>query len=734
MQVSIVVCTDGRAAALSNALRCLQFLDGPDFEVCVVRGPTEDGIAEVLAPWAGAIKVARNPERNLSISRNLGIAMAAGDIVAFMDDDGLPEPEWLRDLSGAFADPRVAGAGGIVMDHTGAREQYRFATCDRLGNVNLKYDEPASAFGFPLSFNFPYLQGTNCAFRHDDLVAIGGFDEEYDFYLDETDVCCRLVDRGRLIRQLATAAVHHKFLPSAIRNARRVTYALYPILKNKLYFSLVNNHGHYGLCAALDDMQAFCSAKEHELRDHIAGGRANWRDMDQFVVDVERAWAVGLERGQSRQRRLKDPQSLSDPSSPFLPFPRLVPDGGPRTFVFLSQEYPPQPTGGVGRYIHQLACAVAMLGHHVHVLTRGEGHDRIDFEDDVWVHRISERQSVTLGDLTVPAHIWRYSSTMLDELRRIRAGHGVECAYAPIWDCEGIALLMDGKIPLVTGLQTPLHFWLASHPHVADSERFLADFAKPMLTLETQLLRQSDGIHAISDAIARDIADAYGVSFESERIAFVPLGIDDWLELPAQAPAELPSGSLRLLFVGRLETRKGIDLLLDIAPKLLRRYPFLHIDIVGDDALPGPGGTPYRAAFESSVPEEERRRARFHGTLAEQEIRGFYQACDIFVAPSRFESFGLVLVEAMMYAKPVVGCRTGGMVEVVEEGTTALLAEPDDPISLMACLDRLIADPGLRALLGQAGRERYERCFRPQAMAEGVVALMRRARQLRNRC
>lgn len=98
--VSIVICTDGRAAALANTLRCLRYLDGPGFEVCVVRGPTEDGTAEVLAAWEGRIKVAQNPEHNLSVSRNVGIAMAAGEIVAFVDDDG---PARARP---AGADPR----------------------------------------------------------------------------------------------------------------------------------------------------------------------------------------------------------------------------------------------------------------------------------------------------------------------------------------------------------------------------------------------------------------------------------------------------------------------------------------------------------------------------------------------------------------------------------------------------------------------------------------------------
>src|SRR5262249_20246105 len=158
-------CTDGRAEGLANTLRCLQYLEGPEFEVCVVCGPTQDGTEEMLSAWTGQIKVAKNPARNLSISRNIGIAMAAGDLVAFIDDDALPEPEWLPQIVQAFDDPQVAGAGGVVMDHTGARPQYLYSSADRLGNADWARNTPADDYNFPLSFNFPYVQGTNCAFR-----------------------------------------------------------------------------------------------------------------------------------------------------------------------------------------------------------------------------------------------------------------------------------------------------------------------------------------------------------------------------------------------------------------------------------------------------------------------------------------------------------------------------------------------------------------------------------------
>ncbi len=729
MRVSIVICTDGRAAALTNTLDCLQHLDGPEFEVCVVQGPTEDGTTEILASWEGRLKQARNAKRNLSASRNIGIAMAAGDIVAFIDDDGLPEPAWLVELLRAFDDPRVGGAGGLVLDHTGTSVQYRYASANRLGRADWQRSTPADGLNFPFSFNFPYVQGTNSAFRRDALLAVGGFDEEFEFYLDETDLCCRLVDAGWLIRQLPDATVHHKFLPSAIRTVDRVTRVLYPVLKNKLYFSLINNHGHYGTGRAIADMVEFVAAQEAALRHHVEAGRLAPTDMAAFHRDVDLAWTIGLARGLSGERRLLTPGPPQGSTACFLGFPRRVPDGGRGTFVFVSQEYPPGRMGGIGRYIHQLTRTIAKLGHHVHVLTRGEGHDRVDFEERVWVHRMVPRDAPAPppDGIAIPAHTWAHATTMLAALRGITGHKAVTAVYAPIWDCEAVAILLDGAVPLVTGLQTTLRFWLDSQPHIAADAAFQRDFAVPMLALEARLLRESDLVHAISGAIARDIASAYDVSLDAPRTEILPLGLEDWSGMTAIDHAPLPDGALRLLFVGRLESRKGIDVLLDVLPRLLERYPLLHADLVGNNTIAGPNGQTYRDAFEAALPAALAARVRFHGEVTEERLRGFYRACDIFVAPSRFESFGLILVEAMMYGKPAIACRAGGMVEVVEEGRTALLAEPGDAATLEACLDKLAGDAGLRQAMGRAARQRYETRFAPGPMAAGVVALLQRA-------
>jgi hypothetical protein len=131
-------------------------------------------------------------------------------------------------------------------------------------------------------------------------------------------------------------------------------------------------------------------------------------------------------------------------------------------------------------------------------------------------------------------------------------------------------------------------------------------------------------------------------------------------------------------------------------------------------------GARFAAAHASAA---WRDRVRFHGAVSDDALRRFYASCDVFVAPSLFESFGLIYLEAMQYGKAVVGCRTGGVPEVVEDGVDGMLVAPDDPEGLHTTLSRLMHDPVLRRRLGEAGARRVGERANHRAMAarmEGV--------------
>ena len=102
-----------------------------------------------------------------------------------------------------------------------------------------------------------------------------------------------------------------------------------------------------------------------------------------------------------------------------------------------------------------------------------------------------------------------------------------------------------------------------------------------------------------------------------------------------------------------------------------------------------------------------------------------YAQADIFVAPSRFESFGLMLLEAMMFAVPIVCSDIGGMREIIDGSGAGLLVPPDDPAALAAAIAELVSDGDLRVRMGGKGRSVFEQRFSDRAMAADVERFYR---------
>jgi glycosyltransferase involved in cell wall biosynthesis/GT2 family glycosyltransferase len=728
---SIVINTLDRAAWLQRTLASLTHLRyAGRFEVIVVQGPCSDDTPRVLDAWRGRIRTGACPAANLSMSRNIGIRMARGDVVAFIDDDAIPEPEWLTHLAAAYADPQVGGAGGKVCDRSGYTFQYEYATATRLAETDWRAPHASEALCFPGSFRFPYLQGTNASFRRTALLEVGGFDEEIEYFLDETDLCCRLVDAGFLIKQLPNAYVHHEAAPNAVRNAARLTVAAFPILKNALYFSIKHGLPYFPLSHIEQVHAARTAAQRANVAHLIAGGHLPPAALAEFDAAATRAAEIGQRRGLDGPRPGIDAAGCVALPGGFLPFATRT-HAGARTVVLVSRDYPPGHRGGIAVLYRDLAEALAQAGHQVHVVT--EGRDEVGLENGVWIHRMAVRRHVRPPDAVerrIPQPIWDWCATALAETRRIASLRPVDVVEAPIWDAEGAALLLDGGWPLVTSLQTTLHFWLQAHPALRNDPDWMREFGTPMLALEEAVMRGAHAVRAISHAIRRDIEQAYGFAFDPAAAMVIPLGMPD---TAAGTDAPAPPGrdaAIEVLFVGRLEARKGIDVLLAALEHVLAADPAVRVRILGDNTIPRPGErTSYLDAWrEQGQLRRWAGRVVFEGRVDDATLRTAYRACDLFVAPSRFESFGLVFLEAMREGKPVIGCHAGGMPEVVADGVNGILVPPGDSDALAAAILRLAADAPLRAAMGAAGRARFLARFSAQRMAQASLPLFDLAR------
>jgi glycogen(starch) synthase len=721
MRFSVIVNTYNRAESLALTLEGLRFLDHDDFEVVVVNGPSTDATDDLLARHRGVVKALNCPERNLSMSRNIGIAGAAGEIVAFIDDDAYPDPGWLTALERAFEHEEVAAAGGPVLDHTGWTFQVwrSFATRFALPRwEQVQEPDPSWLLSVPGTSIFPYTTGTNSAFRRDRLVALGGFDEEFEYYLDETDVCCRLIDSGWVVRTLDEGFVYHKFLPSDIRGADRTIASRYLIVKNICYFAL--KHGLAAtsfaeLCVRLSEV---IEKERDAVRHDVDAGRLPGRALDRFEADAAEASTLGFERFRAGKDRTRPVSWFEEGRQPFLPFPVHRPAGGRLRVALLTQEYPPGPVNGIGRIVHSLAVGLAAAGHEVHAVVNGEGHPRVDLEDGVWVHRmpVAPQKDPPEG---VPQHIWDQAATLGAEVGLIHGRRPLDIVHVQSWDSLGAWVVGRESWKTVIGTHTPLAVLVDVDPRHPASDPVI----QQLLALEARLYREADAVLASGPGIVEEL-ERRGITIEPERLGMVSHGLPD---VAAGGTAAAPSadGGVEVLFVGRLEPRKGIDVLLAAIPRVVAASPDVRFTVIGEDAqVPGEDRTQVER-FTASAPPEVAERVRFTGRIDDDELHQLYARCDLLAVPSRFESFGLTLLEAMLFGKPVVAVRVGGMQHIVEDGGTGLLVPPDDPAALAAAVEELARDPELRARMGRRARQRYEERFSQPRMVEGAVAFYR---------
>jgi FkbM family methyltransferase len=717
MRASVVIATSNRSAGIRDVLDAMRRQTHTDFEVVVVKGPCEDDTDAVLAQRSSWVRVVENPVLNLSKSRNLGLDAAAGEIVAFIDDDAVPEPRWLEELTAAYTAPEVGGAGGFVYDVTGVNLQYRYAVCDRIGRPDFDRRPPLDALARRHADPCLYLQGTNMSFRREVLATVGGFDENIEYVYDDVDMAMQVIDGGWQIRALEGAYVHHKVLPSALRRQNAEVTDPYVPVKNRTYFALRMGTNHRGVEEIVRSLTEYLDLLTAHAANAVKTGRFTDSEAAHFVQRAGAGFQDGFAQGM-RAGRAGRAIASPDPHA-FVPFPVLRAEGRSR-ICLVSVDYPPKPMGGIARYTVDWARAIAEKGHDVHVVTQADPPYRVSLEDGVWVHRFpnSERLMPALeghplkNNLAHVAAVWHAVSGA-------SARFGLDLVAGNVWLAEVLACALDPRWPTVMTLSTPVRTIAATQPAVA---------AKPeaawQIKLEDIALGYADQLHPLTRANLEHVRD-HAAPATSVPAEVIWLGLADRATGPRQAAHD----GVEILFVGRLEPRKGIDTLIAAATRVLRDRPEVRLRVAGaENPYASEDPRPYAERVRELLASEPDvlSRIQFEGEVDEATLDGLFQSCDIFCAPSRYESFGLMNVEAMMFSRPVVSCRVGGIEEVVVDGETGILVEPDDAEQLQQALRRLVDEPGLRDRMGAAGRRRYEAEFTSEVAVQRILDLFAR--------
>jgi glycosyltransferase involved in cell wall biosynthesis len=233
-------------------------------------------------------------------------------------------------------------------------------------------------------------------------------------------------------------------------------------------------------------------------------------------------------------------------------------------------------------------------------------------------------------------------------------------------------------------------------------------------------LRHAARVFAVSN-FARDLLRARLPEVGRERICTAYVGIPTALFRAEPPPSD--RDGVQLLCVARFQEKKGIDTLLDACALLRDRGVSFRLELIGDG--------PLRADLEAQVARLDLgRHVTLPGPRSQEEVARAMKACHLVVMPCRRDRTGdmdgipTVFMEALATGRPVVSCAVSGVPELVRDGETGMLVPPDDPHALAGAVERLAADPAVRARLGAQGRALVERQHDQDRNARRVVELL----------
>lgn len=372
----------------------------------------------------------------------------------------------------------------------------------------------------------------------------------------------------------------------------------------------------------------------------------------------------------------------------------------------LTWEYPPLVYGGLGRHVGALSEALAADGHEVTVVGPHDAEGRPDPSGRVRVVRAEPT-----GPEGPTDDLLGFVATLGHALARaaLRAGGAYDVVTAHDWVVGQAAVTVADALglPLVTTL------------HATEAGRHQGwlpgALSRAIHSTEGWLSARSSRVIVCSAAMGRDVRRLFGLP--ADRVAVIANGIDAAQWPAGRSVAERDTSSL--LFAGRLEYEKGVQVLLEAVPHIRQARPDIELLVAGT-------GT-YEAALQELAGSRRLGSAvSFLGRVMDEELVALFQRVGGVVIPSLYEPFGMVALEAAACGAPLVVSDVGGLGEFAAAGS-ALTVAPGDAPALADAVTRLLDRPAVAAATVEAATERLARDYAWPVIARQTVAVLERA-------
>ena len=353
---------------------------------------------------------------------------------------------------------------------------------------------------------------------------------------------------------------------------------------------------------------------------------------------------------------------------------------------------------GTESYVYNMSMALARLGHNVHIVSLA-GKGRRDFkglEGGIFIHHLDFKQEPFRGsrllERVVPLFIWRYGNLINNILPDLINTHAIDIIEATDWGIDAWAYLPKRKVPVCVRLH--------GYPGFKD------DFDRGILhkwpknyflwSLFRNHLLGADLVTAVSNSYTDFARNAW--ELKARDVKLIPISVN----FNIFHPADISRENQAILFVGRLEKSKGIEVLAQATPLVLKEFPRARFYLAGQDYNHRDSQQTWSQYLIKVFGEE---RIIYLGSLPTQELVHYYQHATICVVPSLYEPGGTVVFEAMACGCPVIASKVGGLVEIIKDRQTGLLIQPATGQALADASIELLRQPLLRHALAQNALE-----------------------------
>jgi len=361
--------------------------------------------------------------------------------------------------------------------------------------------------------------------------------------------------------------------------------------------------------------------------------------------------------------------------------------------------------GGIEVFIREYAKALGERGHQVHIIAQDCGkYNRETHWENVTVVCVPLKETPCWGywrlDSIFPVDDLRFSRAAAKEVLRLCKDGQADIVETMDYYRQGIWLALKKRVPIFHRL----HGWMFNRQEGRINPRGgLSLKEKVQWHFLQKCVREADGIATVSQDFGEFASEVWNMNDHNVRV--IHNAVDAGL---FSADRTQENREQRVFFAARLAKIKGVKVLADCAPEVLKSFPQVKFVLAGKDLFWPQEGMTAGEYLKNNMPAEN---LELLGEIPSDEVKDHYQSCQVCVLPSLYEPFGITALEAMASGCALVAAKAGGLKEIVSDGEDGLLAQPGNEASLAECIKRFLADDALRNACAESARKKAEERF-----------------------